>query len=120
MTAQKPQKGLLQKSQKTQKGQKGRKTNFKSRRRDRRTATLACLLPALRQTCPPRLRGFTMLSRRGTWTDHPPPVVLSCCRGAGVGTMRPSAPLCGLSARHGISYSPERLAPVLDGYAGGL
>lgn len=65
MTAQKPQKGLLQKSQKAQKGQKGRKTDFKSRRRDRRTATPARLLPALRQTCPPRLRGFTMFSSPG-------------------------------------------------------
>ena len=50
MTAQKSQKGLLRKSQKAQKGQKGRKTNFKSRRRGRRAATPARLLPALRQT----------------------------------------------------------------------
>ena len=78
----------------------------------------ARLLPALRQTCPPRLRGFTMLSRRGTWTDYPPPVVLSCCRGAGVDALRPSAPLCGLFCPSWYKYSPARLAPVLGGSAG--
>lgn len=99
---------MVQKSQKAQKGQKGRKTDFKSRRRGRRAATPARLLPALRQTRPPRLRGFTMLSRRGAGTDRPPPVVLSCCRGASVDALRPSV---GFSARHSISIAPHGLRP---------
>lgn len=63
-----------------------------------------------------------MLSRRGTGTDRPPPVVLSCCRGAGVDALRSSAPLCGLSARHGISMPrtacarPGRLCGAVMAY----
>lgn len=49
-----------------------------------------------------------MFSRRGTWTDRPPPVVLSCCRGAGVDAVRPSA---GFPARHGISIASHGLRP---------
>lgn len=61
-----------------------------------------------RHTRPPRLRGFTMLSRRGTWTDRPPPVVLSCCRGVGADALRPSA---GFSACYGISIASHGLRP---------
>ena len=100
-----------QKSQKAQKGQKGRKTNFKSRRRGRRAATPARLLPALRQTCPPRLRGFTMLSRRGTGTDRPPPVVLPWDVVQAVDALRPSAPLCGLFCPLWLSIAPHGLRP---------
>lgn len=99
-------------AQKSQKGQKGRKTNFKSRRRGRRAATPARLLPALRQTCPPRLRGFTMLSRRGTWADRPPPS--GCCPAAVVQAWTLCAPLrpsAGFPARHGISIAPYGLRP---------
>lgn len=81
----------MQKSQKAQKGQKGRKTNFKSRRRGRRAATPARLLPALRQTCPPRLRGFTMLSSPGhgqTARRFPGAILWTWCRRGR------SAPLC--------------------------
>ena len=118
MTAPKSQRGLSRRLQKAQKGQKGRKTNFKSRRRGRRAATSARLLPALRQTCPPRLRGFTMLSRRGTGTDRPPPVVLPWGVVQAVDALRPSAPLCGLSCPSWYKYSPARLAPVLGGSVG--
>lgn len=52
-----------------------------------------------------------MLSRRGIGTDRPPPVVLSCGRGAGVDAVRPSAPLCGLSALDSISIAPHGLRP---------
>lgn len=80
-----------QKSQKAQKGQKGRKTNFKSRRRDRRAATPARLLPALRQTAHPGCGVSPCFQALGM--DRPPAAlrVLSCGRGAGVDAVRPSA-----------------------------
>lgn len=100
-----------QKSQKAQKGQKGRKTDFKSRRRGRRAATSARLLPALRQTCPPWLRGFTMLSRCGTGTDRPPPVVLPWDVVQAWTLCAPLRPSAGFSARYGISIAPHGLRP---------
>lgn len=99
-------------AQKPQKGQKGRKTDFKSSRRGRRAATPARLLPTLRQTCPPRLRGFTMLSSLGR--DRPPAARRPwCCRGAWCrrGRSAPICVLCGLSARYGISIAPYGLRP---------
>lgn len=96
-----------------QKGQKGRKTNFKSRRRGRRAATPTRLLPALRQTARPGCGVSPCFQGvgQGQTARRPPPVVLSCCRGAGVDALRPSAPLCGLSARHGISKPRTAFCP---------
>lgn len=115
MTAQKSQKGLLQKSQKAQKGQKGRKTNFKSRRRGRRAATPARLLPALRQTRPPRLRGFHHAFKAWAGTDRPAArgaVLWTWCRcGRSAPLCAPLRPSAGFSARHGISIAPHGLRP---------
>lgn len=75
-----------------QKSQKGRKTNFKSRRRGRRAATPARLLPALRQTARPGCGVspcFQEVGHGQTARRSPGAVLLPWCRRGR------SAPLCG-------------------------
>lgn len=112
MTAQKSQKGLLQKSQ------KGRKTNFKSRRRGRRAATPARLLPALRQTARPGCGVSPCFQGVGQGQTARRPW---CCLAAVVQVWTlctPYAPLCGLFCPSWYKYSPAWLAPVPGGSVG--
>lgn len=98
-------------AQKSQKAQKGRKSNFKSRRRGRRAATPARLLPALRQTARPGCGVSPCFQGVGQGQTARRPW---CCLAAVVQVWTlcaPSAPLCGLSARYGISIAPHGLRP---------
>ena len=101
---------VLMTAQKSQKGQKGRKTNFKSRRRGRRAATPARLLPALRQTRPGCGVSpcFQDMGR-----DRPPAAlrVLPWDVVQAVTLCALCAPLCGLSARGSITIAPHGLRP---------
>lgn len=105
----------MQKSQKAQKGQKGRKTNFKSRRRGRRAATPARLLPALRQIARPGCGVSPCFQEvgHGQTARRPPGAVLLpwCRRGRSAPLCAPLRPSAGFPARHGISIAPHGLRP---------